>query len=230
MEKFNAEGFEVYGKQAITDWLLGYNKVIELMGEIKDKNILDYGCGDGKFSRKLNELKANVTGVDVLREMVDLAKKTGPKEINYIQIESAKLDKIKDNSLDFASSNYCLCALPTKKEIEEILKSIHKKLKKGGKMFALNVNWERFNGKESISWKCDKITPLKSGSAVSLVLKSIRPIKGIDYYFSKEDYVKMFTKTGYKNIVVKEIRPTTEKADWIDETKYSPTLIIYGEK
>lgn len=230
MEKFNAEGFEVYGKTAVTDWLLGYNKVIELMGEVENKNILDYGCGDGKFSRKLNELKANVTGVDVLKEMIDLAKKISPKEISYFQIKSAKLNKIKNNSLDYASSNYCLCAIPTKKEIEEILKSIHKKLKKGGKMFVLNVNWERFNGRESISWKCDKITSLKSGSAVSLTLKSSRPIKGIDYYFSKEEYIEMFTKTGYKNIVVKEIKPTNEKANWIDEKKFSPTIIIYGEK
>ena len=39
--------------------------ILDLLGEVKGKRILDAGCGDGYLSRKLARLGAKVTGVEI---------------------------------------------------------------------------------------------------------------------------------------------------------------------
>ena len=57
-----AREYESYGKEAITAIEIGYKNVLKLMGEVRGKKILDYGCGVGKFSRVLKDLGADVVG------------------------------------------------------------------------------------------------------------------------------------------------------------------------
>ena len=54
--------YKEYGKQATTDWELGHKNVAKLLEPIKGKKILDYGCGNGKFSIYLAELGDNNGG------------------------------------------------------------------------------------------------------------------------------------------------------------------------
>lgn len=49
--------------------------VMSLVGVIKGKRVLDAGCGPGSHSKRLIEMGAHVTGIDISEEMVRIARK-----------------------------------------------------------------------------------------------------------------------------------------------------------
>ena len=62
-----------------------YNELLEmpstfnLLGNIKDKKILDFGCGTGIYAKILTNKGAKVKGFDISKEMLDIAKIENPK-------------------------------------------------------------------------------------------------------------------------------------------------------
>src|SRR3989344_738686 len=78
------------------DWIYGYQPVLELLGDIKGKRILDYGSGSGKFSRVLAEKGAEVVAVDPTENMLVLARTQNCQRINY--------QRIVDNDISFVDA------------------------------------------------------------------------------------------------------------------------------
>jgi len=54
--------------------LLVSERVLKILGDVKGKKILDLGCGNGKVCRWLAKKGANVTGIDIVNEQIELAK------------------------------------------------------------------------------------------------------------------------------------------------------------
>ena len=79
-------------------------RVIELGGS---RDILDGGCGEGYFCRKVAPHARTVTGLDVSKGMIDLAKKKeqeNPLGINYLVGDIRKLE-CPDSQFDIYVSN-----------------------------------------------------------------------------------------------------------------------------
>ena len=67
--------------------------------DLKDKTLIDVGCGGGILSEKLRRLGANVTGIDASKSSIDIAKDHAKKsrlEINYKCMTTSKLLEIKE--------------------------------------------------------------------------------------------------------------------------------------
>ena len=62
--------------------------LLNLLGSVKGKRVLDAGCGEGYLSRKLDRLGAEVTGVDFSSEMLAMARERTSLEtgIRYMAI------------------------------------------------------------------------------------------------------------------------------------------------
>ncbi len=58
-----------------------------LLPGLAGDRVLDIGCGQGRLSRHLARLGAEVTGVDLSAEMLDRARTAGPADITYIQAD-----------------------------------------------------------------------------------------------------------------------------------------------
>jgi 2-polyprenyl-3-methyl-5-hydroxy-6-metoxy-1,4-benzoquinol methylase len=60
-------------------------KIISLLGDVKNLKVLDAGCGEGYISRKLADKGAIVEGLDNDPKMIDLAKRAekSKRKINY---------------------------------------------------------------------------------------------------------------------------------------------------
>jgi len=52
---------------------------LELLGKVKDKKILDFGCGTGIYAKLLTKKGAKVKGFDISKEMIKIAKEENPK-------------------------------------------------------------------------------------------------------------------------------------------------------
>ena len=59
--------------------LLEMPATLDLLGDIKDKKILEFGCGTGIYAKILSEDGAKVKGFDISKEMLNIAKKENPK-------------------------------------------------------------------------------------------------------------------------------------------------------
>ena len=82
--------------------------ILDLLGDVSGKRILDAGCGDGYFSRKLCARGAIVTGVEAATEMLALAtgeeSKTQPA-ISYHLGSVSSMEFLADGIFDTVITN-----------------------------------------------------------------------------------------------------------------------------
>ena len=67
--------------------------ILECIGDISDKNILDLGCGSGFMAKTLSILGANVTGIDYAPDSIAMAKQKYPG-VEFVVGSAYELDKI----------------------------------------------------------------------------------------------------------------------------------------
>jgi SAM-dependent methyltransferase len=82
--------------------------ILEKLGDIQGKRVLDAGCGDGYLSRKLAERGAIVTAVDCSHQMLELAlaeELFEPLSITYHNGDIASLSFLADGSFDAVVTN-----------------------------------------------------------------------------------------------------------------------------
>ena len=215
--------------KSITDWELGYKNVIKLLGNIENKVILDYGCGEGRVARFVRDMGAKVIGIDPSKEMIQTASKNYSENIEYHI--AGNVNFLNSNSVDAAMLNFVLCCIPTKEGIVEILKNIGRVLKKGSPLIILS-NHPKAVGKEFVSFKILKEDDLFSGKRIRVVLRSEKPFEVIDYYWSIKDYRDALTEAGFtvSESMEPKIPPNNKDFDWLDEKKYPPYIIIKAVK
>jgi SAM-dependent methyltransferase len=111
----------------------------------KNKTILDVGCGVGYYSKLMAKTNANVIGIDPNEQFIEIAKRNNTNvEFKVSEIgNSDSLDWIKENSIDFVFMSdallfYFVPPNPKQKyEIQNLLSSIKRILKKNGRLFSL---------------------------------------------------------------------------------------------
>jgi SAM-dependent methyltransferase len=82
--------------------------ILEILGDISGKRVLDAGCGDGYLSRKLARLGAVVTGVELSQQMLSFAleeQTREPLDITYHRADIASLPFLPDRSFDVVVAN-----------------------------------------------------------------------------------------------------------------------------
>jgi SAM-dependent methyltransferase len=107
--------------------------------------ILDLGCGVGYYSKLMAKTKSKVIGVDPNKQFIDIARKKSEEvEFQVSEIGNAdSLDWLEENSVDFVFMSdallfYFVPPNPKQKfEIQNLLTSIKRVLKKNGRLFSL---------------------------------------------------------------------------------------------
>ena len=225
-----ASEYDAYSKEATSDWLIGYPKVMEILSPLRGKTILDYGCGTGKVSRRLRDHGARVIGVDIALPMLEIAKQEDAAGINYRHIESGSIRFIEDGSVDAALAAFVFCNVASREGAVSIMQNVLCALKPGGRFILLNANWEDCNGREFMSYKFDRIESLTSGQKVGLVLKSATPLRVENYFWSAQDYQTMLKEAGFHAVALH--RPLAEGGTvaWKGEEKHPLFLILEATK
>lgn len=91
-----------------------YEPIIdELLGDVTDKRVLDAGCGDGLYARKLAARGASVTAVDGSTEMIKLAVcDTRGADIEYRVADLTKPLPLSEHHFDVVLANMVLMDIP----------------------------------------------------------------------------------------------------------------------
>jgi SAM-dependent methyltransferase len=106
-------------------------KVIHKYSNEGSKEILDLGCGTGIHDKNLTEKGHNILGLDLSKDMIEIAKSKDIPNANFIvgNMANFELGKKFDVCISmFAAFGYLI----ENKEIKSSIKSIKKHLNKGG--------------------------------------------------------------------------------------------------
>lgn len=105
---------------------------LKLLGNIKNKKILEIGCGGGQCSIAFAKQGALCTGIDISKEQLKYAEKLSKKnrvKIRFICGSFQNLSKIKSNSMDIVFSAYALQYSPN---LKKVFTDINRILKRKG--------------------------------------------------------------------------------------------------
>lgn len=114
------------------------NEIVEMpaiyneLPNLKDKKVLDLGCGSGNNCLKAVQLGASyVMGIDISKNMIELAEKVNAnKKIEYKNLEMENISSI-NQKFDVVTSSLAFHYI---EDYNKLLKDIYKLLKTGGKL------------------------------------------------------------------------------------------------
>lgn len=179
--------------------------------KLKNKKLLDIGCGSGIDLEFFNKKGANIYGLDVSSELVNITKNKFPKkeilegDFNYLPW--------RNNFFDIVWSKY---ALQHDKDISISLNEIHRVLKKDGKVFLQITHPMRsanFLKNKNYFQKGEEINyPTLDGKIIN------------EYHHTLTEWIQKIIDIGFKISHFNEIlnRPVKEY-----KGKLSPSAIIF---
>jgi SAM-dependent methyltransferase len=126
----------------VADASRGYNELaatvaLDLLGEVRGREILDLGCGEGHVSRRLARAGAKVTAVDPTARLLQLAEgaeRRQPLGIRYRRGSAERLTGLPDQAVDAVCA---VLVLHHTDPLEAALTEAHRVLRRGGTLSAI---------------------------------------------------------------------------------------------
>ena len=184
-----------------------YPNLMRLLGEIKDKHVLDLACGQGQFAQRLAKEGAKVIGVDLGKELITIAEKNNVNHkfsLHYFTSPSHDLYMIKDSTEDIA---VCILALQNIEKLQETFKEVSRTLKDGGRFLCV-INHPSFRNPTHTHWGYDehedkqyrRVEEYLSESKMKIDMTpgSTKDKKfTVSFHRPLQVYVKALTKAGF---------------------------------
>lgn len=112
------------------------NKIYKsLLPEIKNKVVLDLGCGTGKFMEKFYKDTIKYYGLDLSNQQLNIAKKkVKGNNVEFICCSAEKIP-LEDNSIDVIISTWVLGTILEEDRRKEVIKEMRRVLKENGSIY-----------------------------------------------------------------------------------------------
>ena len=195
-----------------------------LIGNVKDKLVLDLACGEGYNTRILAGKGAKVVGVDFSTKLVQLAKTEEAKKklgINYYIADAADLSRFPNGHFDLVT---CFMALQDIKDYRKAVSEVVRVLKNRGR-FVFSIphpcfemisdkgnrisTYERYfeAGEDHIQWKMERL---------------LKPFETTGFHRTLTDYFTVFHKNRLLVKRLVEPQPTKQGIE-----KYPPLKEVF---
>jgi ubiquinone/menaquinone biosynthesis C-methylase UbiE len=175
---------------------------LKLIGEVKDKSVLDAGCGPGKYAEILISKGATVTGFDISPRMIELAKERNKNRgLFFVQDLASPFVKLNDNSYDII---VCALAMHYIEDWNSTIQEFYRVLKEKGQLIiSIEHPFFEFNYFNS--------TQYFNTEAVKCIWKNFgNPIEVNSYRRPLESCIIPLTNNGFYIDKLIEPKPTKE--------------------
>ena len=198
---------------------------LRLIGDIQNKSVADFGCGDGFFTRILMQnFPKKVVGVDYSEPMIKKAiekKNISSQNINYLLRDIRQLEL--EEKFDLISAVYFLNYAESKEDLFKMIQIAFNHLKQNGKFCAI-VSHPNIQPMEDFEYErkalsLDNKGKFEDGDVLRCeIKKENKYLKFNFYYWSKETYNELLQKIGFKNI------------EWVEPFVYKDGIRKFSNK
>ncbi len=226
----------------ITNEEINFPAIMRGLGDIRGLIVLDYGCGNGRFARKLESLgTAKVIGVDISSTMIDLANAVDPNSrVEYHVNPDNTLSFLSDNSVDKVMANLVFMMSPSKMEMQQSFREIYRVLKRGG-TFAYLVTHSAFIERGAPDYRNEFDGPFnyfveEKPYRFILIDSQGREIdeKFYDYHYTLATYLNTTIRSGFTIAGIEEVScpdSVVEKYRVSQDFQTFPqSLLVIGKK
>lgn len=227
-----------YDQKVWETWDLDHRKtlnpvIFRLLRNVKNKKILDLGCGQGYFSRLLTKQGGIVTGVDLSKDLIGIANQRNQEQglkIKYFVSDAANLKDLQDNKFDIAISNMALMDI---KNVDKTIKECSRVLKKNGHIIFSIVNpiFSIFERSKDDNGYFLKLMKYKTNSTMTNENRWCN-FKTVHYHRSIGYYINLLSNNGfyitnYEEIATKYFKGELIKdKDFFDFIQEFPSFLI----
>ncbi|HLC86407.1 MAG TPA: class I SAM-dependent methyltransferase [Candidatus Nanoarchaeia archaeon] len=172
--------------------------VIKLCGSIKNKTLIDIGCGDGFFTKNLARDSKKIYGIDIAKEAIESAKRNSLPNTNYIIANM--------NNFDYPKSDIIVAPFVLNYEkyngLSRLFKKFYNSLNQSGKIVCIfdmpNSTYQDSREYGSIK----EVTPkLKEGAVILIHLYNKKYLMTLSSFFhTKENIEKLLKEAGFNSI------------------------------
>ncbi len=182
--------------------------MLDLAGNVQGYEILDVGCGEGRFCRMLAARGAHVTGIDPTSELIELARKDHPNG-RYIECGAESLP-FDDDAFDLVVSYLTLIDID---DYEAAIHEMARVLRKGGRLAIANLN--SFVTTRPEGWIKDEkgnrlYVPVDNYFEFVPQQVEWRGIEIINWHRPFEAYLQALLRQGLRLLAFHEPKPTCE--------------------
>lgn len=214
-----------------------------LLGDVSGRCVLDAGCGEGRFARMLAERGAKVTGIDLSKRMIELARDAeaaNPQGIRYLEADMADLSALPEEGFEIVVAYLSLLDVP---DCERALVEIARVLEPGGSFdFSIvhpcflppGATWEPrrpgtipLRDEDKLFKKIDNYFPARE---LRLRLWPTAPAETVNYHRPISDYAHACRAAGFFIRDIIEPVPSQEvldQRDYLREHRRAPGMILF---
>lgn len=199
--------------------ILVSKRVIEILGNIENKKIVDLGCGNGKVARWLSQNRAIVSGVDLTNQQIEFARKIESEKNNGIEY---LIKDISQKKFSLGTNYDAAIALMVhlyldEKEFIQSIKNAYKVLKNGGTFIYANIHPCRIllhqEQKGAVLLKREKeINYFEIQQLSSSIISTTNTKSTTNYYNHPLEFVlNTLIETGFKIKMIHESQATKQE-------------------
>ncbi|QDI90828.1 class I SAM-dependent methyltransferase [Salicibibacter halophilus] len=208
----------------------------ELIPDLKDKSVLDLGCGFGWHCRYARQQQAgSVTGIDISEKMIQRAcEKTNDPLISYIKAPIEEID-FSDSQFDVVISSLTFHYI---KSFKSICGKVYDSLKPGGS-FVFSVEHPIFTTRKEQDWYYDEQGNRLHWPVDNYQKEGVREASFLNenvtkYHRTVSTYINNLIDTDFMIKAVKESFPSDEMSkndpQMEDENRRPMFLMISANK
>ena len=181
---------------------------LALLGDLSGQSVIDLGCGEGHYSRLLNQLgAAQVLGIDLSADMVELARsqeRSHPVGIIYRVGDAA--DLMLEQAVDLVFAGYLFNHARDREGLRAQFRTVGSLLRPGGRLVALNNNPDDAPSNFGVGRPYGYIKsidgPLVEGAAIhySFALEDGGVFELTDYYISRQVMQMLMEDCGLQQV------------------------------